>query len=200
MAEPDLKNLTKKERKEYTKQLRVKQESSGSMKGNFTKLAIFATVVIVIGGLIFIFTRPVKEKLQVGETIAEQGASHIDQGSDHPLYNSNPPTSGPHWSSPAECKIYTKEIPDESVLHSLEHGAVWVSYKDKDNKKLAQKLTDLINSESGKLVLSPRSKNDSVIAVASWGRLMKLEEFDGGKISEFIDANKNQSPEPFASC
>ena len=67
-------------------------------------------------------------------------------------------------------------------------------------RPLINKLTNLIQGESGKLILSLRSKNDSAIAVASWGRLMKLEEFDGGKISEFISANKNQSPEPFASC
>ena len=200
MADPDLKNLTKKERKEYTKLIRVNQESSGNMRGKLTKLAIFAVAVIVVGGLIFIFTRPVKEKPQVGEAITEQGASHIEQGSDHPPYNSNPPTSGSHWASPAECKIYTTEIPDESVIHSLEHGAVWVTYRDKDNKELVSTLTDLIKGESGKLILSPRSKNDSPIALASWGRLLKLGEFDGEKISEFIAANKNQSPEPFAPC
>lgn len=201
MAEKELKNLTKKERKEYTKQLRVQQDSSGKMKGNLTKLAVFVIALIVVGGLIFVFTRPVKEKPQVlGEAIAEQGANHIEQGSDHPPYSSNPPTSGPHWATPEECKIYTSEVPDEAVLHSLEHGAVWVTYKDKDNKELVSKLTDLIKGESGKLILSPRSKNDSPIALASWGRLMKLGSFDGEKIAEFISANKNQSPEPFASC
>lgn len=200
MADLDPKNLTKKERKDYSKKLLEQLGSSGKMKGYLTKLAIFIIAIIIIGGIAFVFTRPTKEKPQVGEAIAEQGASHIGQGSDHPPYNSNPPTSGPHWASPAECKIYTKEIPDESVLHSLEHGAVWVTYKDKDNKELISKLTDLIKGESGKLILSPRSKNDSAIAVASWGKLMKLEEFDGEQISEFISANKNQSPEPFASC
>ncbi len=200
MAEQELKNFTKKERKDYSKKLRDQQDSSGKMKGILTKLAIFAIAIIVIGGVAFVFTRPTKEKLLVGEAIAEQGASHIEEGSDHPPYSSNPPTSGPHWVAPAECKIYTAEVPDEAAVHSLEHGAVWVSYKDKDNKELVQQLTDSIDGESGKLILSPRSKNDSPIALASWGRLQKLGSFEAEKISSFISANKNKSPEPFASC
>ena len=49
---------------------------------------------------------------------------------------------------------------------------------------------------SRSVVLSPRNSNDSPIAVASWGRLMKLETIDEEAIEEYIRRNINKSPEP----
>ena len=201
MAEPGPLNLNKKERKDQAKQLRKSQEFSEKVKGNFTKIIIAALVVVVIGVFVFVFTRPAVEKKLVGEAVPEQGREHLAQGStEHGPYSSNPPTSGPHWPHQAECKIYTQEVPDEAAIHSLEHGAVWISYKNKNDSALIKKLTDLVQKNSNKLLLSPRSKNDLSIAIASWGRLLKLEEFDEQQINDFIKANKNNSPEPFASC
>ena len=194
-------NLTKKERKDQAKQLRKSQEFSEKVKGNFTKIIIAALVIAAIGAFVFVFTRPAIEKKLVGEAVPEQGREHIAQGStEHGPYSSNPPTSGPHWPQQAECKIYTQEIADEAAIHSLEHGAAWISYKNKTDSALIKKLTDLVQKNSNKLLLSPRSKNDSSIAIASWGRLLKLEEFDEQQINDFIKANKNNSPEPFAAC
>ncbi len=201
MAKQELPNLTSKEIKEQTKKLRETQESSEKLKGNITKIAIVIVVLAVVGAFVFVFTRPTPERKKIGEAISDQGREHITQGStQHPSYNSNPPTSGPHWPQQAECKIYTQEVPDEAAIHSLEHGAVWISYKDKNDNKLVEKLTDFAKKNLNKLLLSPRSKNDSSLAVASWGRSLKLEEFDEQQINEFIKANKNNSPEPLASC
>jgi len=194
-------NLTKKERKDQAKQLRKSQEFSEKVKGNFTKIIIAALVIVAIGAFVFVFTRPAVEKKLVGEAVSEQGREHIAQGStEHGSYSSNPPTSGPHWPQQAECKIYTQEIADEAAIHSLEHGAAWISYKNKTDSALIKKLTDLVQKNSNKLLLSPRSKNDSSIAIASWGRLLKLEEFDEQQTNDFIKANINNSPEPFAAC
>ena len=201
MIKQELPSLAKKDRKEQTKKLRETRESSEKLKGNITKIAIVIVVLAVIGAFVFVFTRPAPERKRVGEAIPEQGREHLTQGStQHPPYNSNPPTSGPHWPQQAECKIYTQEVPDEAAIHSLEHGAIWISYKDKNDKKLLAELTSLVKKNSSKILLSPRSKNDLAIAIASWGRLLKLEEFDEQQTNDFIKANINNSPEPFAAC
>jgi len=82
----------------------------------------------------------------------------------------------------------------------MEHGAIWISYKNKNNKDLINNLTNLANKDPIKILLSPRSKDDSNIAIAAWGHLLKLSNFDGNLIQEFIKLYRSRSPEPFGSC
>src|SRR3990167_10165114 len=66
----------------------------------------------------------------MGEKIADLGAQHVKEGELHEPYNSNPPTSGPHWVGVAGPGIKTEPVPDELILHSMEHGAAVVWYRE----------------------------------------------------------------------
>ncbi len=132
-----------------------------------------------------------------GQAFSSQGEQHIAVGSAHPEYNSNPPTSGWHYAAPANWGVYEKELPDEQILHNLEHGGIWISYKGIDDATKAE--LERISRTDSKIIVTPRSANDSAIALVSWGRLQKLTQFDAVAIMNFIKANKNKSPEPFAS-
>lgn len=138
-----------------------------------------------------------EEAAQVGEEVTVMKSSHLNPGATPEPYNSNPPTSGDHLASPANWGIYPTPLADEQVVHSLEHGGIWITYKDIDDQTKAQ-LETLAKANGGSVVLSPRSGNDTKIALASWGRLQKLDGYDEAKILEFISANKNKSPEPHA--
>ncbi len=200
---PDLEGLTKKEKKEYLKDYRQSQEKKAGLTATLTKVIIGLVIVAVIGGVGYLFATSDPDgsaNSLLGNEIEDLGANHITQGDKVTTYNSNPPTSGPHWPSPAECKVYNEEVPDEAVVHSLEHGAVWVSYKDIEDKDLVSKLEEIVNKNPGKILLSPRSSNDANIALASWNRLLKIEQFDENQISEFIKSNRSNSPEPLAQC
>lgn len=200
---PDLEGLTKKEKKEYIKEYRQGQEKKAGLAATLTKVIIGLVIVAVIGGVGYLFATSNPDgsaNSLLGEEIEDLGANHITQGDKVTTYNSNPPTSGPHWPSPAGCKVYNEEVPDEAVVHSLEHGAVWVSYKNIEDKDLVAKLEEVANRNPGKLILSPRSANDSDIALVSWNRLLELEAFDENQITEFIKSNRNNAPEPFAQC
>ena len=197
---PDLSGLTKKERKEYIKDFRQGEEKKGSKRSFWSKLIIAAIVIFVIGGIGYLIATTDQQSSLTGEVIEDQGRNHISPGSPHEPYNSNPPTSGPHLSNLQPCDLYNDEVPDEAVLHSLEHGAIWITYKDKDNSELVGQLREVFEEESAKVILSPRSQNESAIAVASWGRLLKLDEFDKQQILDFIQSNRNNSPEPLAQC
>lgn len=113
-------------------------------------------------------------------------------------YNSNPPTSGPHYAQPADWGVYQEEINDENVIHSMEHGGIWISYQPDIDEETKEKLEAIGKKYSGSVVVSPRSANDAPIALASWGRLEKLSSFDEEHIVEFIKRNKNKSPEPLS--
>lgn len=133
-----------------------------------------------------------------GEKIPIQGREHIGIGGSHPPYNSNPPTSGWHYEKPAAWGFYDNPLPDEQIVHNLEHGGIWISYKD-INEQTKQKLQQLAQKYNQAVIITPRPKNDTPIALASWGRLLKLEKFNQDAIEKFIKTNINNSPEPLAS-
>ncbi len=167
----------------------------------------FLVAVILIVAFWFAFTQKdtsqsdttfeKKQENEFWENVPIQGANHIAYGAKHPPYNTNPPTSGWHYGNSADWGVYQKELEDELVVHSLEHGGIWISYKDID-KSTKEKLEKLAKKYPQRVVLSPRQKNDSKIAVVSWGKIMKLDEFDENKIETFILKNTNKSPEKFA--
>ncbi|MSU44770.1 DUF3105 domain-containing protein [Candidatus Nomurabacteria bacterium] len=174
---------------------------------NFTIILI---IVLSVLGLIIWFTisqdtKNAKYRIgdnpqkldPVGEIFENQGQTHIKIGESHPPYNSNPPTSGSHYIQPASWGIYTKALRDEQAVHNLEHGGIWISYKDIDEATKAN-LKNIAKANNRSVILSPRDANDSKIVLASWMRLEKLDSYDEVKILDFILRNKNKSPEPLA--
>jgi thiol-disulfide isomerase/thioredoxin len=133
-----------------------------------------------------------------GEPIPIIGRDHVPEGTKVTNYNSNPPTSGDHWPVPLDWGFYDEVVADEQAVHNLEHGGIWISYKDVDDET-KRELKALAEKYNQAVIVSPRPENDTRIAVASWGRLMKLDEFNRAEIESFIKANLNTSPEKLAS-
>lgn len=165
------------------------------MPKNLKPVIVSVIVVAAIGGLIF--WSAWEEKSRPGQDMSIQGREHIPVGAQHPAYNSNPPTSGSHYAEPADWGFYGRELPDEQLIHNLEHGGIWVAYKDIDDASKA-KLEALARKYSGSVIVSLRPANDAKIALASWGRLDKMDALDEERIIKFIKANKNKSPEKLA--
>lgn len=123
------------------------------------------------------------------------GAQHIAQGTTGSGYNSNPPTSGPHWPAAAKSGVYEQPLPDEQLIHNLEHGHVWISYKPDLSLEIKNKLAAIVQKDSWKVVLTPREKNDTPIVLVAWGRILKMAAPDYGKIKDFIRTYRNRGPE-----
>lgn len=155
---------------------------------------VFITVILIAGVWSSKFLQKKAELTRPGEILSSQGQKHIQTDADHEEYNSNPPTSGSHNAQPANWAIYQSELPDENLIHNLEHGGIWISYNNIDDDTKT-KIEDLAKRYPNKMIVTPRSKNDSKIAIASWTRLLKLDVFDEATIVVFIKANKNKSPE-----
>lgn len=133
----------------------------------------------------------------MGEAIPLLGNTHVPEGT--PVeYNSNPPTSGDHWPEPAGWGVYDEPLPDEVLVHNIEHGGIWISYTGLDKADVAG-LAATAEQYPEAVIVTPRPRNDSPIALASWGRLLKLDSVDDALIAKFIRANVNQSPEKLAS-
>lgn len=131
----------------------------------------------------------------VVETYPDQGRAHIALGDAHPAYNSNPPTSGWHTPQAAPWGAFRTVMADEILVHNLEHGGIWISYRDPTDTALVGKLEALASRYRSKVIVTPRPRNDAPIAVAAWTKLLKLQAFDEAAIVKFIETYKNRGPE-----
>ena len=131
-----------------------------------------AGVTVLIGLIGYYATRP-QEPLP-GVSYPSQGQEHVPL--DHKdTYNSNPPTSGSHYASPANWGVYDYEVADKIFIHNLEHGGIWISYKPSIPAPVVNDLKKIVDKfGKSKLVMAPRAADDTDIAIAAWGRLLKL--------------------------
>ncbi len=174
-----------------TKHARTEEKRKRARRNRQITLAGIILLALLIGvWAVRAATRP-----KPGVEYPNQGRDHITRGTPHPPYNSNPPTSGWHDPSPAPWGFYTNEIPDEILVHNLEHGGIWISYRDPKDQEVIDKLSELIKRFRSKVIVTQRSRNDSRIAVAAWTRLVKLNQYDEQQILDFIKAYRNRGPE-----
>lgn len=159
------------------------------------------TMVILVGGVWFLSAQGTKDQAKLdkplmGEKIADLGAPHVPRGQSHQNYNSNPPTSGWHWGDgTAGPGIKDQPVADELLLHSMEHGAAVLWYKDDLPQTDVEKLKKAFNDASGKKIMLPRKDLDVPVALTSWNYLLKLNIIDEAKIKEFIETNNDRAPE-----
>jgi len=138
----------------------------------------------------------------LGEAVPiEPRVDHFEPGTEYE-YSTNPPTSGPHYDEPAEAGFYSEPVDDGYLVHSLEHGYVVVWYNcDSLDAAACDTLASNVQREvqgRAKVIGMPRSGMETTLALTSWGRLLRLDEFDSATIRAFIRANLNQAPEPNA--
>jgi hypothetical protein len=162
----------------------------------YLKWAGLFLLVLITGTLVEVYL--LKQKEEVGISYSNLGQEHIAVGAAHSAYNSNPPTSGPHYVQPAKWGVYRYELPDEQLVHNLEHGGIWISYNQMVASGTIEKIETLAAQYPDKIIVEPRAKDDSPIMLVSWTRLLSLTEFDENTILNFIKLNKNRSPEPNA--
>ncbi len=161
-------------------------------------IIIYIIVVLGVLGLgYWLFTSSNQQQTDLpGQTLENQGQTHIPEGStEHEAYNSNPPTSGWHWPKPADWGAYNASLPDEQLIHNLEHGGIWISYKPGSvDENMIKQLNDFAKRYR-KIIVEPRDKNDSPIALAAWTHLQKLDRYNESEIIRFIEAYYDKGPE-----
>lgn len=165
---------------------------------------MIATGVIIIAFILVVIVRnTIAEQHPPGDlgvpdtsiSYPSQGQDHIAIGSAHPPYNSNPPTSGWHTVEPAPWGVYSEQLPDEQLIHNLEHGGIWLSYQDPTNQSIINDLLDIASRYPSHIIVEPRPENDSPVAVAAWGKLLTMDTVNKDIIYAFIRRYRKNGPE-----
>ncbi len=108
------------------------------------------------------------------------------------VYAQTPPAGGPHNPSWQNCGVYPTPLSNEYVVHSLEHGAVWITYQPSASAEAVQQLTQLAKSRSHVLV-SPYPEQSALVVLTAWGKQLSLTQADDPRIKAFL-ARYEQGP------
>ena len=83
-------------------------------------------------------------------------------------WNTDPPTTGPHYEVPAVFGSYTEPLQPARLVHNLEHGGVFIQYgKDVPEATVRQLQAVYADHDRGTL-LSPLPRLGKQIALGAW--------------------------------
>jgi hypothetical protein len=118
-------------------------------------------------------------------------------------YEVLPPVGGNHNGAWQNCQgnVFAEPIASEHAVHSLEHGAVWVTYRPDLPADQVDTLAGLVDGND-KLFMSPFPDLDAPISLQAWGYQLKVDNASDDRINEFIRTLRvNASIEgPSARC
>jgi hypothetical protein len=163
---------------------------------------IGVVILVIIGIIISQFAKPAE-----GEAIPIMVTSHITLDSDPGTYNSDPPTSGPHYAEEANAEFFDTNIykfPAGYLVHNLEHGYIIFWYNcglldEAGCTSLKEQIKTTMKDLGGrKLIAYPWPSLDVPLVLTSWGRMEKFESFNADKAKAFYRTNLSRSPEPDA--
>ncbi|MEU2833059.1 DUF3105 domain-containing protein [Streptomyces lavendulae] len=132
--------------------------------------------------------------------VKKLGRNHVET----PVkYEMNPPVGGDHNPRWMNCNgdVYKNPIPEVNAVHSLEHGAVWVTY----NEKAAPGDVEALAGKVGKTpytLMSPDKEQAGAIMLSAWGKQLTVDKADDPRVAQFFTkyVQGPQTPEPGAAC
>lgn len=120
-------------------------------------------------------------------------------------YNRYPPVGGPHDGTWANCMgiVYDSAVRSENMVHTLEHGAVWITYNpDTISAADLATLKSLVQGQPF-TTLTPYPGLDSTISLQAWAHQLKVDSASDERVKQFVTAlrqNRWVYPETGATC
>jgi len=116
-------------------------------------------------------------------------------------YPQTPPTGGVHSSVWQNCGIYDQPVRNENAVHSLEHGAVWITYQPDLPAASIEHIRSLARGHDHVLA-TPYPNLPKPVVASAWGLQLPLDDASDPRLSLFISRYESgpQTPEPGAEC
>ncbi|HKH09558.1 MAG TPA: DUF3105 domain-containing protein [Rubrobacter sp.] len=182
-------------------QVRTTASSSGSNKTYIIVGAIIAAFVVGFIALVVIDSRQQSGSTPPGGVKTYDvgpAGKHTEGDVD---YAQTPPAGGEHnpvWQNEG---FYDAPVRDENAVHTMEHGAVWITYAPDLPQDQKDEIREMVEGQTCMLA-SPHADLPSPIVASAWGKQLTLESADDPDLEQFIRAYRQgpQTPEPNASC
>lgn len=169
-----------------------------SLLTRWTWRAIFALFTVALLGMLADQVRPEgqndaetarpDESCLPGQAVPLLAYPHVSQrAAADAVYNSNPPTSGPHYAAAVAPGIYRSYLVPGLTVHALEHGRVVIHYRTGTPGDVVRKLESIAKRYAPNVVLTPNPELDTPVALAAWGRIDRLDHYDEARITAFVE-------------
>lgn len=176
------------------------------------KLITYSIIGVIALGLVAVVANNVigaTRPLPGEEVPVMADTTHVAEGTDPGPFNSDPPTSGRHYAATLNAGFFESgEVndphPEGFLVHNLEHGYVIFWYNcsllsEGDCTALKEQIKGVLEAENNfKVIAFPWESIDVPVAMTSWGRMLRFDEFDPQQAQDFVQRNRNKAPEPFA--
>jgi hypothetical protein len=116
-------------------------------------------------------------------------------------YAQSPPAGGQHSPQWQNCGVYNAPVPNETAVHSLAHGAVWITYRSDVSIRDIAALERLARNRSYVLI-SPYLEQAQPIVATAWGAQLALDDPEDYRLKLFVSRYRQgpQTPEPGQPC
>ncbi len=142
-------------------------------------------VAVAVSLLIFISTSGSRKAALPIEGVQTFTGITAGHSSGTVKYQQTPPVGGEHAPAWLNCGVYADPVPNENAVHSLEHGAVWITYDP--TVITGEQLTTLRKAiPKTHVILSPYLGLPASIVASAWGVQLKMSQVNDTRISEFI--------------
>lgn len=158
-----------------------------------------ALVLVVLGAGAFGFRSFQQRQLLDAVTTANYAAGQHVAGK--LTWTENPPVGGVHNVAWQNCGVYKEPIHNEHAVHSLEHGAVWITYRLDLPADQVQRLGGL--AAGGYMLVSPYPDLPAPVVVTAWNHQIRLDGAADPRLVAFIEKYRNNpqnTPEFGAPC
>jgi len=108
------------------------------------------------------------------------------------VYNSVPPTSGPHFSYTVAPGIYDGPVPNALLVSAMAYGNIVIHYAPDSSAEQIGDLESLSRRFVGDVVLAPAPELSSGFVLTAWGRIERLNSVDNRRIATFVLAMRGR--------
>jgi hypothetical protein len=149
--------------------------------------------IVALGALAFYRFQPVEGTTEFGAQ--ERGHNAETTFADTGL----PPVGGDHDPRFQNCGIYTQPVDTGPAVHSMEHGAVWLTYRPDLPAEDVTVLQEMVRGMSY-MLLSPYPDLKSDVVATAWGVQLEPDSVSDERLEQFVDRYRGGGPEPGAPC
>ncbi|HZB09282.1 MAG TPA: DUF3105 domain-containing protein [Rubrobacter sp.] len=181
-----------------------RSRSSGSGGSRRTYLIVGVVIVVFVAGFIALAVLDARQQSGAPDDVRTYDVGPAGKHTEGEVdYDQSPPVGGAHNPVWQNCGYYDKPIRDENAMHSLEHGAVWITYSLDLPQDQVDELRGIAESQSYVLVSPyPDLPSNTPVVASAWGKQVGLSGADDPDLESFIQAYQQgpQTPEPGAVC
>ena len=141
---------------------------------------------------------PIAGEPEGTQTFTGLERTHVDTPVDYPQ---TPPVGGPHSPAWQTCGFYDAEFPKERGVHSMEHGAVWITYAAGLPEVDLEVLQAFVDN-GNEVLVSPFAGLPTPIVASAWGKQLQLESVNDPRLGQFVTLFDDgpQTPEKDTPC